>query len=115
MHIFIGFAYATINLFFMMWYGISRHNWEGPKSMLGISAGYVAVVLVAIYVPLWFARKKTRTAAFIGLLPPWLLLGLIAIPQQEAPQMLLCISGIFSTLFFARLLLEPIFAKLNNE
>ncbi len=98
----------------MMWFGYGgAKSLPIPESVLFIAVGYLIISTVMIYLPLWAATEGARKAAIIGLLPPWVFIIIIALPQKEASEMLMFAGSIIAYLLLTRKPIEQYIAKIK--
>ncbi|ENU26607.1 hypothetical protein [Acinetobacter modestus] len=112
MPVLVGFIYAFFNVLGMVAYAVMtlNHTWL-PITFPEIFFAYVPLALFAIYFPLYKLTINFRLAAFFGLIPPWLLLLVIVLPQAESFDFLTSLLSAFLFIFFIGFLIE---AKLGT-
>lgn len=111
----IGIAYGFGNIIFMMWFGYGGYKYLPMiDSNLLMVVGYLVVIMASVYLPLWFANEKARRAAITALLPPWVILIIIALPQKEALEMVMLAGSIITCLLLTRKPIEKSIANIKT-
>lgn len=110
----IGAIYGFVNVLFMMWFGYGGAKFLAiPDSVLFIAVGYLITSIVMVYLPLWTTNEGARKAAIIGLLPPWVFIIIITLPQEEASEMLMFAGSIIACLLLTRKPIEKYIASVK--
>jgi hypothetical protein len=112
---FTGTLYGFGNILLMMWFGYGGYkHLPMIDSNLLMVVSYLVVIMASVYLPLWFASKATRRAAIIGLLPPWVILIIIALPQKEVMEMVMLAGSVIACLVLTRKPIENSIEKIKT-
>lgn len=108
----VGTIYGFGNITFMMWYGYGgAKTLPIPESTILILTIYLLIIILAVYLPLWALNEGERKAAIFGVLVPWIFLVVIALPQKEAPEMIMLAGSIIAVLLLTRKPIERVIQK----
>lgn len=116
------FAFATIyglaNIMLMMWWGYGgSQTFPAFFQLLPVSMlVYIALCLVAIYLPLAKASVATRNSVRYAVFAPWVLLLVIVIPQVvEGPSEVLIMCAGAAVVWFMYVPGERIARLVNGD
>lgn len=101
---------APLSIFFMMWWGYGGYAAIAPAGLQSLFAQipiYLCVELVVVHGMFFVATRTTRKGALYGVLSPWAILALIAIPQfLHSPREVLLILLVPVLTFASHMLVE---------
>jgi hypothetical protein len=108
-------GYIFGNIFFMMFYGFTGYKYfPFINSNFTMILGYILIAMIAVYIPLWRGDENIRKVAIFGLLPPWVLLMVIALPQKDGFEFSLLAGCVIASLLFTRKPIEQYIANIKT-